>query len=297
MCPPPLRCPRCPRCHPPPARRPRQASDGSDGSQRLSDIQCQCQGLRFGGATVAKNNPALRTSADPSLKSVISDKKTKQDCVSKRNPTHPVFLHVAAPATSCFLQRVQLICCVFVSPDVLCPNMKVQADRFKPNSTSYGLEEVPGMCKVPLILQKHAAKHHAWQSLNISCTPTLSLLKFDKPWKGYFIYLYIYANEYISCAEFQSNLIWTWKSFYFFCSCLVSQPIQFTLWCNYQKINALSERKACQILYDDNPPTWFRANSVICVSISCLLVMINHTEWLQLCTAHYKSELTNRCDG
>uniref|UniRef100_A0A4W6CGM3 Collagen type XXII alpha 1 chain n=1 Tax=Lates calcarifer TaxID=8187 RepID=A0A4W6CGM3_LATCA len=28
--------------------------------------------------------------------------------------------------------------------NVLCPNMKVQPDRFKPNSTSYGLEEVPG---------------------------------------------------------------------------------------------------------------------------------------------------------
>ncbi|XP_038134857.1 collagen alpha-1(XXII) chain-like isoform X1 [Cyprinodon tularosa] len=28
--------------------------------------------------------------------------------------------------------------------NVLCPKMKVQPDRFKPNSTSYGLEEVPG---------------------------------------------------------------------------------------------------------------------------------------------------------
>ncbi|KAJ3609661.1 hypothetical protein NHX12_024177 [Muraenolepis orangiensis] len=28
--------------------------------------------------------------------------------------------------------------------NVLCPNMKVQADRFKPNSMSYGLEQVPG---------------------------------------------------------------------------------------------------------------------------------------------------------
>eukprot|EP00064_Thunnus_orientalis_P000105 superscaffoldBa00000005_g105 len=28
--------------------------------------------------------------------------------------------------------------------NVLCPNMKVQPDRFKPDSTSYGLEEVPG---------------------------------------------------------------------------------------------------------------------------------------------------------
>nr|XP_054590673.1 collagen alpha-1(XXII) chain [Nothobranchius furzeri] len=28
--------------------------------------------------------------------------------------------------------------------NVLCPNMKVQPDRFKPSSTSYGLEEVPG---------------------------------------------------------------------------------------------------------------------------------------------------------
>ncbi|KPP66508.1 hypothetical protein Z043_114982 [Scleropages formosus] len=29
--------------------------------------------------------------------------------------------------------------------DVLCPNMKVQPDRFKPNSTSAGLQEVPGI--------------------------------------------------------------------------------------------------------------------------------------------------------
>lgn len=48
------------------------------------------------------------------------------------------------------LQRVQLTHCPF-SSDVLCPNMKVQPDRFKLSSTSYGLEEVPGMCKVLLI--------------------------------------------------------------------------------------------------------------------------------------------------
>lgn len=34
--------------------------------------------------------------------------------------------------------------CLFPCTDVLCPNMKVQAERFKPNSTSAGLQEVPG---------------------------------------------------------------------------------------------------------------------------------------------------------
>lgn len=44
-------------------------------------------------------------------------------------------------------QRVWLNYCP-LSSDVLCPNMKVQPDRFKPDSSSYGLEEVPGMCKL-----------------------------------------------------------------------------------------------------------------------------------------------------
>lgn len=43
-----------------------------------------------------------------------------------------------------------------LSSDVLCPNMKVQPDRFKPNSTSYGLDEVPGMCKVLLFSWQRA---------------------------------------------------------------------------------------------------------------------------------------------
>lgn len=44
-----------------------------------------------------------------------------------------------------FGTTVSRLTCFPLSSDVLCPNMKVRADRFKPDSSSYGLEEVPGM--------------------------------------------------------------------------------------------------------------------------------------------------------
>lgn len=60
--------------------------------------------------------------------------------------------------------------------------MKVQPDRFKPNSTSYGLEEVPGMCKLLLFKQQHAALailvNHKVSSLFFRAFPTLPTFSF-----------------------------------------------------------------------------------------------------------------------
>lgn len=75
------------------------------------------------------------------------------------------------------------------------------------------------------------------------------------------LYIYIYANEYISSADFlvQSdlNLKLFFCCFFLLMSCRIkiSWHIQFTLWRNYQKLNVLSERKDCQILYYSNLPT------------------------------------------
>lgn len=75
-----------------------------------------------GGAPSPKTTRALRTSADPSLKSAGVGPNDNARFEFQRG-TREATLRVAAPAASCFPQRVRLICTVFalfLSPQMCC---------------------------------------------------------------------------------------------------------------------------------------------------------------------------------
>lgn len=99
-------------------------------------------------------------------------------------------------------------CTIVFSPaDVLCPNMKVQPDRFKPNSTSYGLEEVPGMCKHTVLA---ALVDHKVSSLffeSISYTPTFSLKKKMFLWTYSFLSFYLSGKRQILCLTWKHHVL------------------------------------------------------------------------------------------